>query len=166
MKNKILLILSYLILFASFNIGKAEEAKKYESEGITAPEIVTNEQIQEINIEEKIEVTTNDAQFTSEENIEENTVPEEKKENYIHSNINGFKKVVEFCVENSIKKLILSLFDGNGKLSFFNLISNLKNRLDIIISFLAILDLIRTKQILVFQKDVFSDLEFTILTIE
>ena len=64
------------------------------------------------------------------------------------------------------KKLILSLFDGNGKLSFFNLISNLKNRLDIIISFLAILDLIRTKQILVFQKDVFSDLEFTLLTIE
>ena len=64
------------------------------------------------------------------------------------------------------KKLILTSFDGNGKLSFFNLISNLKNRLDIIISFLAILDLIRTKQILVFQKDIFSDLEFTILTIE
>ena len=64
------------------------------------------------------------------------------------------------------KKLILTSFDGNGKLSFFNLISNLKDRLDIIISFLAILDLIRTKQILVFQKDVFSDLEFTILTIE
>lgn len=64
------------------------------------------------------------------------------------------------------KKLILSLFDGNGRLSFFNLTSNLKNRLDIIISFLAILDLIRTKQILVFQKDVFSDLKFTILTIE
>ena len=64
------------------------------------------------------------------------------------------------------KKLILSFFDGNGKLSFFNLISNLKNRLDIIISFLAILDLIRTKKILVFQKDVFSDLEFTILTID
>ena len=64
------------------------------------------------------------------------------------------------------KKLILTSFDGNGKLSFFNLISNLKNRLDIIISFLAILDLIRTKQILVFQKDVFSDLEFTLLTVE
>ena len=59
---------------------KAEEAKKYESEGIAAPESVTNEQIQEINIEEKIEVTTNDAQVTSEENIEENTVPEEKKD--------------------------------------------------------------------------------------
>ena len=64
------------------------------------------------------------------------------------------------------KKLILTSFDGNGKLSFFNFISNLKNRLDIIISFLAILDLIRTKKILVFQKDVFGDLEFTILTTE
>ena len=59
---------------------KAEEAKKYESEGITAPESVTNEQKQEINIEEKIEVTTNDAEITSEENFEENTVPEEKKD--------------------------------------------------------------------------------------
>ena len=66
----------------------------------------------------------------------------------------------------SRKKLILSLFDGNGKLSFFNLISNLKNSLDIIISFLAVLDLIRTKQILVYQEDVFSDLVFTILTAE
>ena len=64
------------------------------------------------------------------------------------------------------KKLILSLFDGNGKLSFFNLISNFKNRLEIVMSFLAILDLIRTKEILVFQKDAFSDLELTILTIE
>ena len=64
------------------------------------------------------------------------------------------------------KKIILSSFDGNGKLSFSNLISNLKNKLDIIISFLAILDLIRTKEILVFQKNVFSDLEFTILKIE
>ncbi len=66
----------------------------------------------------------------------------------------------------SRKKLILSSFDGNGKLSFFNLISNLKDKLDIIISFLAILDLIRTKQILVFQKNLFSDIEFNILTIE
>ena len=66
----------------------------------------------------------------------------------------------------SRKKLILSSFDGNGNLFFSNLISNLKNKLDIIISFLAILDLIRTKEILVFQKNVFSDLEFTILTIE
>ena len=64
------------------------------------------------------------------------------------------------------KKLILSSFDGSGKLSFSNLILNLKNKLDIIISFLAILDLIRTKEILVFQKNIFSDLEFTILTIE
>ena len=59
---------------------KAEEAKKYESEGITAPENTTNEQIQEINIEEKIEASTNDAEITSEENFEENTLPDEKKD--------------------------------------------------------------------------------------
>ena len=37
-------------------------------------------QKQELNIEEKIEVATNDAEITSEENFEENTVPEEKKD--------------------------------------------------------------------------------------
>ena len=59
---------------------KAEEAKKYESEGITAPESLANEQIQKINIEEKIEVTTNDTEITANENFEENTVPEENKD--------------------------------------------------------------------------------------
>ena len=59
---------------------KAEEAKKYESEGITAPESVTNDQKQEINIEEKIDLTNKDAEITSEENFEENIVPEEKKD--------------------------------------------------------------------------------------
>ena len=59
---------------------KAEEAEKYESEGITAPESLANEQIQKINIEEKIEVTTNDAEITADENFEENTVPEENKD--------------------------------------------------------------------------------------
>ena len=59
---------------------KAEEAKKYESEGITAPESITNEQKQEINIEEKIEVTNKDAEITPEENFEEKIVPEEKKD--------------------------------------------------------------------------------------
>ena len=59
---------------------KAEEAKKYESEGITAPESVSNEQIHEKNTEEKIEATNNDAEITSRENFEENIVPEDKKD--------------------------------------------------------------------------------------
>ena len=58
---------------------KAEEAEKYKSEGITAPESVANERIQKINIEEKTEVTTNDAEITSDGNFEQNTVPEENK---------------------------------------------------------------------------------------
>ncbi len=57
-------------------------------------------------------------------------VPEEKKENYIHSNINGFKKVVEFCVENSIKKLIYasssSVYDDSSSQAFSESDSNLK----------------------------------------
>ena len=69
-----------LVARQAWGEGLIAVSKKYESEGIAAPESVTNEQIQEINIEEKIEVTTNDAQVTSEENIEENTVPEEKKD--------------------------------------------------------------------------------------
>ena len=57
-------------------------------------------------------------------------VPEEKKEKYIHSNINGFKKVVEFCVENSIKKLIYasssSVYDDSSSQAFSESDSNLK----------------------------------------
>ena len=57
-------------------------------------------------------------------------LPEEKKENYVHSNINGFKKVVEFCVENSIKKLIYasssSVYDDSLSQAFSESDSNLK----------------------------------------
>jgi hypothetical protein len=35
---------------------KAEEAKKYEGEGISAPENITNEQAEETNVEQSVEV--------------------------------------------------------------------------------------------------------------
>ena len=69
-----------LVARQAWGEGLIAVSKKYESEGITAPESVTNEQKQEINIEEKIEVTNKDAEITSEENFEENIVPEEKKD--------------------------------------------------------------------------------------
>ena len=57
-------------------------------------------------------------------------VLEEKKENYVHSNINGFKKVVEFCVENSIKKLIYasssSVYDDSLSQAFSECDAHLK----------------------------------------
>ena len=49
-------------------------------------------------------------------------VPEEKKANYQHSNVNGFKKVVDYCIEHSIGKLIYasssSVYDDSSSQSF------------------------------------------------
>ena len=61
------------------------------------------------------------------------------------------------------KKNILSSFDGDGKLSFNRLISNCKDKLDIIITFLALLDLIRLRQIAIFQNELFDEIELHIL---
>ena len=49
-------------------------------------------------------------------------VPEEKKANYQHSNVDGFKKVVDYCIEHSIGKLIYasssSVYDDSSSQSF------------------------------------------------
>tara|TARA_A100001037_G_scaffold295291_1_gene314229 strand:- start:73 stop:1011 length:939 start_codon:yes stop_codon:yes gene_type:complete len=49
-------------------------------------------------------------------------VPEGKKINYQHSNIDGFKKVVDYCTEHSIEKLIYasssSVYDDSSSKSF------------------------------------------------
>jgi hypothetical protein len=56
---------------------KAEEAKKYESEGISAPENITNEQAGEINVEQNIESVDTETETAKEENIEEKPLPED-----------------------------------------------------------------------------------------
>ena len=49
-------------------------------------------------------------------------VPEEKKFNYQHSNVDGFKKVIDYCIDNSIEKLIYasssSVYDDSSSQSF------------------------------------------------
>ena len=50
-------------------------------------------------------------------------------------------------------------FDGDGTLSFKRLLSNCQNKLEIIVTFLAILDLIRLFKILVYQNELFDDFE-------
>ena len=65
-----------------------------------------------------------------------------------------------FC--KFIKKyiyLIFNYFDGEGKLSFNNLLSTLKTRLEVIVTFLAILDLVKEGSCALFQADVFSDIQ-------
>ena len=55
--------------------------------------------------------------------------------------------------------MILNYFDGEGKLSFNNLLSTLKTRLEVIVTFLAILDLVKEGSCALFQADVFSDIQ-------
>ena len=57
------------------------------------------------------------------------------------------------------KELILSYFDGEGKLSFNNLFPIMKTRLEIIVTFLAILDLVKEGVCKLYQPDVFSDIQ-------
>ena len=56
---------------------KAEEAKKYESEGISAPENITEEQIKEINIEQNLKSVNTQSETAAEKNIEEKTLLED-----------------------------------------------------------------------------------------
>jgi len=57
------------------------------------------------------------------------------------------------------KEVIFNYFDGEGKLSFNNLLSILKTRLEVIVTFLAILDLVKEGSCALFQEDVFSDIQ-------
>ena len=58
---------------------KAEEAKKYEGEGISAPENITNEQAEEINVKQNEDSVITETETATEENIEEKTLPEDIK---------------------------------------------------------------------------------------
>jgi len=57
------------------------------------------------------------------------------------------------------KEFLFKYFDGDGRLKFSTLINNLKIRLEIIVTFLAILDLVREGICTIEQNDVFDDIE-------
>ena len=86
------------IVVAAFVEGdKAEEAKKYEGEGISAPENITNEQAEETNVEQSVESINTETETTTEENIEEKTLPEE-------SNNQEEKQIIIFVCVGAVKK--------------------------------------------------------------
>ena len=64
------------------------------------------------------------------------------------------------------KELILGYFDGDGNLSFNNLLSILRSRMEIIVTFLAILDLVKEGTCTVHQANVFSDIHLVNLTLQ
>jgi len=57
------------------------------------------------------------------------------------------------------KEFLFKYFDGDGRLKFSTLLINLKTRLEIIVTFLAILDLVREGTCTLEQNDVFDDIE-------
>ena len=64
------------------------------------------------------------------------------------------------------KEVILNYFDGEGKLSFNSLLSILKTRLEVIVTFLAILDLVKEGSCTLYQADVFSDIQLVNLKLQ
>ena len=57
------------------------------------------------------------------------------------------------------KEQILQSFDGDGLISFSRLLSACKNKIEMIITFLALLDLIRLFKVAVFQNNLFDDFD-------
>jgi len=57
------------------------------------------------------------------------------------------------------KKFIFKYFDGEGRLKFSTILEKLGTRMEIVVTFLAILDLVREGSCIVIQENVFGDLE-------
>ena len=57
------------------------------------------------------------------------------------------------------KEFIYKYFDGDGRLRFSNILDKLKSRMEVVVTFLAILDLVREGLCIVTQDKIFGDLE-------
>jgi len=57
------------------------------------------------------------------------------------------------------KEFLFKFFDGDGRLKFSTLLKELKTRMEIIVTFLAILDLVRDGTCSLEQNDVFDEIE-------
>ena len=64
------------------------------------------------------------------------------------------------------KELILKYFDGEGKLNFSTLIDTLNSKMEIIVTFLAVLDLIREGVCSIKQSKIFANIELIQLGIK
>ena len=62
------------------------------------------------------------------------------------------------------KAKLLAYVDGDGILRFSSLMKRLKDKIEIIITFLAILDLIHESKIIVIQNELFSELEIQLIS--
>jgi segregation and condensation protein A len=63
------------------------------------------------------------------------------------------------------KNFILNSFDGRGILTFKTLLKKCKNKLEVIMTFIAILDLVQQLKIVVLQSSLFDDIEIHLMDI-
>ena len=77
--------------------------------------------------------------------------------------ITEFELIKEPIKLEEQKIRIIAFFDGDGRLSFENLIKKLNTRYEIILTFLAILDLIKNNICTFQQTDTFGDIELNLL---
>ena len=64
------------------------------------------------------------------------------------------------------KALISRSFDIDGRLRFSDLIKKLKTKLEVVVTFLAVLELVRMRQIIVIQNSLFGEMEMQRLEAE
>ena len=64
------------------------------------------------------------------------------------------------------KELVMRSFDGDGRLRFSTLINQLDSKIAVVVTFLALLELIRIHQITIKQNELFGELEIQLLTAE
>ncbi len=64
------------------------------------------------------------------------------------------------------KELIMKYFDGEGKLKFSNLFNILKSKIEIIVTFLAVLDLLREGVCTINQNKIFGEIELIYVEIK
>ncbi len=64
------------------------------------------------------------------------------------------------------KRFVLKSFDGDGRLLFSSLLNQLSAKIAVVITFLAVLELIRAHQITVVQNELFGELEMQLLSAE
>ena len=64
------------------------------------------------------------------------------------------------------KELILKYFDGEGRLKFTTIINKLRSRMEIVVTFLAVLDLVRDGLCSLEQSDVFGEIEIFHLSLK
>ena len=62
------------------------------------------------------------------------------------------------------KQFILSSFDGRGILSFEHLLKSCKSKLEVVMTFIALLDLVQQFKLAVFQSSLFEDIEIHLLS--